>query len=258
MATAAVAIHPLNEAHVLGVFPSSFPTYWPTDVTCACSEPSENWDDDFEFGQDNQSGGNGRPRTSSTSSNGKSRTDQPRTRPRPPSNDTQHHPPSNTGTRTVSMTSSTMEDWDLPDTNPPVNLTAIVPETATTENWDDDFTVETRKNPPQKADLSGPRRSDVREESWDEDLELEGKRGQMGPGDDDDEFERFPASTGPLLLGRGVGRFLDLPLQVLCHLHPCRCSPINICRPSLFLDVPLHPAYFLCQIPFAHILPLPL
>ena len=87
-----------------------------------------------------------------------------------------------------------MEDWDLPDTNPPVNSTAIVPETATTENWDDDFAVETRNNSPRKPDLSSPRRSDVREESWDEELELEGKRGQMGPGDDDDEFRRFPAS----------------------------------------------------------------
>ena len=64
--------------------------------------------------------------------------------------------------------------------------------------------------------------------------------------------------TGPLLLGRGVGRFLDLPLQVLSHLHLCRCSPISIRRPSLFLDVPLRPAYFPCRIPFAHILPLPL
>ena len=40
-----------------------------------------------------------------------------------------------------------MEDyWDLPDTNPPINPSAITPETARTENWDGDFAVEIRNN----------------------------------------------------------------------------------------------------------------
>lgn len=43
------------------------------------------------------------------------------------------------------------------------------------ENWDDDFDPETRNNWPRKPKLSTPRRRDVREESWDDELETEAK-----------------------------------------------------------------------------------
>ena len=84
--------------------------------------------------------------------------DQLRTPPQPPSNNAQHHPPSKTGTRTVSMTSCTMEDWDLPNTNFPINPITIAPETVTIENSDDDFAVKTRNNLPRMADLFSLRR----------------------------------------------------------------------------------------------------
>jgi serine/arginine repetitive matrix protein 2 len=139
----------------------------------SCLEPSENWDDDFEFGQ-----GNGRP---STSSNRKSHSNQPRRRP---SNDTQRRASSATNGRTFSMASSTMEDWDLPET-PETNHHPTSTTAEHTENWDDDFEVETRNNSPRKPKLSTPRRRDVREESWDDELELEAKRGDL-----DAEFGR--------------------------------------------------------------------
>jgi len=41
-----------------------------------------------------------------------------------------------------------------------------------TENWDDDFEVETRSNSPRNLKLSTSRRRDVREESWDDELKL--------------------------------------------------------------------------------------
>ena len=129
-------------------------------------EPSENWDDDFEFGQVNS-----RP---STSSNRKSHTDRPRTRP---SNDVQRRSSSTTNGRTFSMASSAMEDWDLPDTNQHVAAEQ-------TENWDDDFEVETRTNSPRKPKLATPQR---REESWDDELELEAKLdSEFGRRDEED------------------------------------------------------------------------
>ena len=77
-----------------------------------------------------------------------------------------------------------MEDWDLPDTLD----TNHHPTTAEhTENWDDDFEVETRNNSPRKPKVSTPRRQEVREESWDDELELEAKRDEL---DDDAEFGR--------------------------------------------------------------------
>ena len=86
---------------------------------------------------------NSRP---STSSNRKSHTDQPRTRPL---NDVQRCSSSTTNGRTFSMASSAMEDWDLPDMN---QHTAA----EQTENWDDDFEVETLNNSPRKPTLSTP------------------------------------------------------------------------------------------------------
>ncbi|KIM35749.1 hypothetical protein M413DRAFT_325892 [Hebeloma cylindrosporum] len=127
-------------------------------------EPSENWDDDFEFGH------GGRP---STSSNRKDQNTSTRTRPSNDNNNQQRRP-SGTATngRTFSMASSTMEDWDLPDTHDTPAAT-----TGQTENWDDDFEVETRNNSPRKpmkvSSSSSPRRRDVREESWDDELEME-------------------------------------------------------------------------------------
>jgi len=114
---------------------------------------------------------NSRP---STSSNRKSHTDQLRTRP---PNDVQRRSSSTTNGRTFSMASSAMEDWDLPDTN---QHTAA----EQTENWDDDFEVETRNNSPRKPKLSTPQR---REESWDDELELEAKLdSEFGRRDEED------------------------------------------------------------------------
>jgi hypothetical protein len=76
-----------------------------------------------------------------------------------------------------------MEDWDLPETpdanHHPTSITA-----EHTENWDD-FEVETWNNSPLKPRLSMPRRRDVREESWDDELEMEAKRDDL-----DAEFGR--------------------------------------------------------------------
>jgi hypothetical protein len=44
-----------------------------------------------------------------------------------------------------------------------------------TENWDDDFDAEARNNWPRRPKLCTPRRQDVREESWDDELEMEVK-----------------------------------------------------------------------------------
>jgi len=41
-----------------------------------------------------------------------------------------------------------------------------------TENWDDDFEVETRSNSPLNLNLSTSRRRDTREEGWDDELKL--------------------------------------------------------------------------------------
>jgi hypothetical protein len=52
------------------------------------------------------------------------------------------------------MTSSMMDDWDLPDT-------LDTKELERKENWDDDFEVETRNNSPRKPKASTPRRGDL-------------------------------------------------------------------------------------------------
>ena len=77
-----------------------------------------------------------------------------------------------------------MEDWDLPET-PDTDHHPTGTAAEHTENWDDDFEVETRNNSPRKPKLSTPRRRDVREESWDDELEMEAKRDDL-----DAEFGR--------------------------------------------------------------------
>lgn len=63
---------------------------------------------------------------------------------------------------TCSMASSGMEDWDLRDAHD-TNHYHTSTTAEQTENWDDDFKVETRNNSPRKSRLSTPRRRDVRE-----------------------------------------------------------------------------------------------
>lgn len=109
-------------------------------------EPSEYWDDDLEFGP-----GNGKPSTSRIR-NG--HTNHLCTRP---SKDTQHRPSSTGNGRTFSTASSTMEDWNLPDTLDTNHPTT----TEQTENLDDGFEVETRNNSLRKLQVSTPRRRDV-------------------------------------------------------------------------------------------------
>jgi len=62
-----------------------------------------------------------------------------------------------------------MEDWDLPNTNQH-------PAAEQTEIWDDNFEAETRNNSPRNPKLSTLQR---REESWDDELELEVKRDEL-------------------------------------------------------------------------------
>jgi hypothetical protein len=68
-----------------------------------------------------------------------------------------------------------MGDWDLPET-PDTNHHPTRTVAEHTENWDDDFEVETRNNSPRKPKLST---RDVCEESWDDELEMEAKRDEL-------------------------------------------------------------------------------
>jgi hypothetical protein len=108
----------------------------------------------------------------------KGHTSQPRTRP---SNDTQCRPSSTTNGRIFSMASSTMEDRDSPET-PDTNHHPTSTAAEHTEKWDDDFEIETRNNSPRRPRLSTPRRREVREESWDDELELPAKRDDLDGG----------------------------------------------------------------------------
>ena len=62
-----------------------------------------------------------------------------------------------------------MEDWDLLNTPDTTHHPTTMEHT---ENWDDDCEVEKWNNLPRKLKVSMLQRWDVREESWDDELEL--------------------------------------------------------------------------------------
>ncbi|KAF8968624.1 hypothetical protein BDZ97DRAFT_1755279 [Flammula alnicola] len=112
-------------------------------------EPSENWDDDFEFQPENNNHTGGSSKR------------------RPVRKEPGIQVPD---FRKLSTASTTLEDWDAEEGPSVVGATQPTsghppPETPT-ENWDDDF--EDARNSPKKR-ISTPRRH--REESWDDDLD---------------------------------------------------------------------------------------
>ena len=82
-----------------------------------------------------------------------------------------------------------MEDWDLPNTH---DANHHQPSTTAEkmENRDNNCEVETRNNSLRKPNLSTLQRRDVREESWDDLLEMEAKHDESdqesGRGDEED------------------------------------------------------------------------
>ena len=102
-----------------------------------------------------------------------------------------------------------MEDWDLPDTHD-------------TNHHHPSTTAE---------QMSTLQRRDLREESWDNELEMEAKR------DESDQESGRRDGEDRTVTARGVLRFLGLPLEILRHHHLCRSFTIiaNIRCLNLFL-----------------------
>jgi len=161
MASAAIAVQP--QLYGLGTLPYIMCNY--VLIRVYNLEPSENWDDDFEFQSENhKNGSTNQQRRQRQLGHGVGGVD---------------------AARKMSIASSAaLEDWDVEE-GPSSTATHAMPESsavasslvlndhAETENWDDDF--EDARNSPKKLPSTTPQRRILgdREESWDDELDLE-------------------------------------------------------------------------------------